>query len=437
MGFASGFAQGFMNTVSSGIENENKNRLEKERDFDRIAATNIFETAKEYQKEHARVTSDLKKKAERFNAFLPFVNNNEAAAEALANSDTHTGDIEKISEIGGRFMGVKDYKSPLLQQMQDQLKKQQDLTRGAIDKANGMIPKGSKATPFEHPDYSPMEVRQSTLPPQQFGASNKVTSQIVSHIVNNSRAYDDINEAVTAYKVQFKAAAPHAPMPSDQEIIGMFQGMKFGGAGKPDPAEQRKLDMTIEYVRRDNPNLSEEEVRHKAQGMMLGMQPKLDPTSHESLKKNFLPLVDPIIAAFGKAQYTIDPYGNSQMAFVGVMQGDTEKLIKARGYAMGAFRADMKNKKTSRLPQEYAYYGLWKSGYWDKGKTPEEAKAAGKAKYEYEIAALEAANAEKDAPPTPVDPNKNTPARPAAKAPAPTAPGFVRDPTTGFYKEQE
>ena len=423
MGFLSGFAQGFMNQVSSGIENENKARLEKERDFDRIATTNIFETAREFQKENARVTADLKKKAERFNAFLPFVGNNEAAAEALANSDTHTGDMEKILEIGGRFTGVKDYKSTLPQQMQDQLKKQQDLTRSAIDKANGMIPKGSKATPFEHPDYSPMEVRPSTLPPQPMGASNKVTSQIVSHIVNNSKAYDDISEAVVAYKLQLKAAAPHAPMPSDQEIAGMFQGMKFGGAGRPDPADSRKLEEWKKYHQTNNPEKSPAEIEQMARGSHLGAQPKLDPTSNDSLKKSFLPLVDPIIAAFGKATYTQDVYGNGQMTFPGNMkEGDQEKLIKARGYAMGAFKKDMQDKKPSKDATEYAYWGLRRSGYWSEEK------------YRYEMEALEASNAGAEEPARPADPKKKTkvgdkltPGPAAQQAPAAAAPEIAYD----------
>lgn len=393
MGFASGFAQGFMNTVSSGIENENKNRLEKERDFDRIATTNIFETAREFQKENARVTSDLKKKAERFHSFLPIVNGNEAAAEALANSDTHTSDLDKISEMYSKFATTQGYKSNLPQQMQEQLKRQQDLTRGAIDRANGMIPKSSKATPFDHPDYSPMEVRPSTLPPQIPGASNKVTGSIIQHIVTNSKSYDDINEAVTAYKLQLKAVAPHAPMPSDQEIVGMFQGMKFGGAGRPDPAEQRRIDMATQYYIKEG--LSPEEAKHKAVGAFIGAQPKMDPTSNESLKKSFLPLVDPIIAAFGKATYTQNQYGEGQMTFPGNMkEGDQEKLIKARGYAIGAFKKDMQDKKPSRDATEYAYWGLRRSGYWNEEK------------YKYEMEALEAANVGAAEPARPVNPKK-------------------------------
>lgn len=281
--FLKGFAKGFMDTKSQGMEDEAKNNLAIERDRDRILTENILRTASEFHKNYPKAVADTRKTFERYQTALQLTGGNQAAAEAIAKDhDLKLNDFDRIIPIMDAFKSQKDYKSTI----PDETKAQYETLHGqglkASEEANRLLASSrqlkGKLQPFEMPALNPQTYTVQNRPTIQL-PQNDPTFKAQEFVLNKPDRFGTMDAAIGFVNARREDAG--LPPLNHQQGAKLFSGMEFGNVQDTKRLQQAKQLAASE-------GLSGPALERRALEISLGQAPRgiaLGLSDHRALQK--------------------------------------------------------------------------------------------------------------------------------------------------------
>lgn len=356
-GAAMGFATGFLNQVSSGIENKRKYEMETQRDLDKIAMNNIFETARDFQKNYSKSVADIRKKNERFATAMQLTGNNQAAAEAIAaDPDIKLHDFDKISEIATTMKGPEGYTSSIPKDTQAQLdalnaRVNQTFTQAQkyMDKSRA-FKKSGMTSPFEQPTLeTSIGVEAGTRPTMTIPPKNK-DDDYKKFILTHADRFANPAAAMGFYNsLRDKDGLPAIPIDQAGRV---FAGVTFGKDTK-NYEDDPKFKAMLDQVKATNPGMAPEDIKKIA----VNSYTRLDRNGMQVGDNNYSRLQAQIamhVASLGKVDFVVDPTtGQPRFSFGAKMNGLEAQVAQAMEDAQNAFRNDV---IMGKEPQPFTYY---------------------------------------------------------------------------------
>lgn len=374
--FGSGFATGFLNQLSSGMENKRKYEMETQRDLDKIAMNNIFETARDFQKTYPKSVGEVRKKHERFVTAMQLTNNNQAAAEAIASDpDLKLNDYDKIREMAIAYKGQEGYVSSIPKDTQAQLdalnarvqstftQAQKYMDRSKAFKRSGM------ESPFQQPELDKTPLTEAGVRPAMMIPPKDKDDEYKKFIISHADRFANPAAAMGAFNsLRDKEGLP--PIPMDQ-ASRVFAGVTFGKNNK-NYEDDPKFQAMLEQVRNTNPGMSPDDVK------------KIAVNSYTRMDRNFMQVGDERynklqaqiamhVASLGKVDFVVDPAtGQPHFAFGAKMNGMEAQVAKAMEEAQDGFRNDIMMGKEPRPFTYYANGAARRNGFLSDPKTTEQ-----------------------------------------------------------------